>query len=112
MSPISRFQSTLRSTYDDKRAPVSWWRPQVWLYIPAYLALIIALGAACRALAHFITNPDVTMYLWLALILNSAVSFSALCGAGALQRWSHRARVLLVLLLPLAAVLFNASVLA
>ena len=85
---------------------------RLWLYLPAYVSLLIALGAACRALAHFITNSDVTIYLWLTLIVNSAISMGILCGGPALKRWVERARVLLFVFLPISAFIFNASILA
>ncbi len=85
---------------------------RLWLYLPAYIALLVALGAACRALAHFITNNDVTVYLWATLIFNSAVSIGVQCGSDVVRYWSSRARVLLIFLLPISALLFNATVLA
>lgn len=94
------------------RASSRLWLPQVWLYVPAYMALVVALGAACRALAHFITNPDVALYLWSALVLNSIVSFGVQCGGETLRQWSHRGRIFLFLSIPVTALLFNASILA
>ena len=84
----------------------------LWLYLPAYISLLVALGAACRALAHFITNNDVTVYLWATLILNSAVSIGVQCGSDKVRHWSSRIRVLFLVLLPISALLFNATVLA
>ena len=85
---------------------------RLWLYLPAYISLLVALGAACRALAHFITNNDVTVYLWATLILNSAVSIGVQCGSDKVRLWSSRIRVLFLVLLPISALLFNATVLA
>lgn len=87
------------------------WQPQVWLYIPLYLALCIALGAACRALAHFITNPGVTLNLWLTLLINCCVSFGVHCGGERLKRWSHRLRIVLFLAIPLGALLLGTALL-
>lgn len=98
---ISKAHSARRALQDASR---------FWLYLPAYLALLIALGAACRALAHFITNSDVTVYLWAMLIVNIAVSIGVQCGTPAITQWSVRGRILLFALLPVSAFLFNITI--
>lgn len=115
MNPLNFFpnlshhaQFTQKGDKPERRESAS----RFWLYLPAYLALFVSLGASCHALSHFITNPNVTAYLWMTLIINFAVSIGVQCGNSTIKRWGSRARVFLFIVLPVSALIFNASVIS
>ena len=50
------------------------------LLFPAFFAAFVGVGAACFALAHFITLGPLSTYLFGALILAASLAFGARCG--------------------------------
>lgn len=59
---------------------------------PAFFALLLAVAAACYALAHFIALPSATRALTLILACVFGVAWGARCGAPALRRMCGAAR--------------------
>lgn len=82
-----------------------------WLALPAFLGLFVALGSTVRALAHYVTNPSLTSYLWTVLIVHTFVAYGVYCGTPKIVKWCHRGRIALLLLLPVAVFLFGSSLL-
>lgn len=81
------------------------------LYLPAYLALFIALGGACRALTHFIGSPGIAPAIWSALSLNILIGYGLRSGIPPLQNASKRARLIAVVLLPTLLLIFHSQLL-
>lgn len=73
------------------------------VFLPAYAAIAVGVGAGCYALGHFITLGLFTSYLFVALVLSLAISFGARCNAP-FRRLARAARwPMVVLILALAA---------
>lgn len=82
-----------------------------WLALPAFLGLFVALGSTNRALAHYVTNPNLTSYLWTILTIHTIVAYGLYCGTPPIVKWCSRARIVLLCLLPVAVFLFGSSLL-
>ncbi len=82
-----------------------------WLALPAFIGMFVALGSTNRALAHYVTNPSLTSYLWTVLIVHTLVAYGVYCGTPRIVKWCYRARIALLFLLPVAVFLFGSSLL-
>jgi transglutaminase-like putative cysteine protease len=98
------------STATRLEAPEDLGLPRIWILLPEYFALAVALAAVCRALTHFITDSTISPYLWSALIVNCAISFAIECGNARVRRWSYRLRLMVLICTPFL-VAFNRNVL-
>src|SRR5690606_21563227 len=50
------------------------------LYLPAYIALALAVGAGCYALVHYITLPVFSMAVYSALAFAIVLAYALHCG--------------------------------
>ncbi|MDQ3812946.1 MAG: transglutaminase domain-containing protein [Armatimonadota bacterium] len=67
------------------------------LALPAYLALLLATGSACYALAHYVASPTFTFTFMGALLISVVASYGANWGGPALGRLFQALKGLLIL---------------
>lgn len=82
-------KSGLESENDAARVRESNDQSALW---PAFFAMLIAVGAACYALAHFIALPSATRVLAVTLLSVFGIAWGARCGVPALRRICGAAR--------------------
>jgi transglutaminase-like putative cysteine protease len=79
-------------------------RSMALVLLPAYGALLVAVGAGSRALTYEVESPEFTWKIWLMLIAGVSFSYVSRCGTRSLQRLYGRLVVLFIIALPLLAI--------
>lgn len=80
---------------------------RIWAFVPAYVTLAIAVGAAMQALSKTISEPGYSWKIWFVLALGITFSSASRCGSKALQAACSWVIVLLVLIVPPLSVRSN-----